>query len=164
MFYSFYLFTTLQHQYVLLFQTGSLFTPLQLHVANIERRHVVNIELDAGNSREFLWQTRELSLHQLNIVYHYGALKHNHALKYQWPSIKSALKHLAVSQLLPLAGVKLFIKYTRSRDFTTHKSKHRNFSPRRSSGAAPPWVLNSYSATRMLNRRVLYIFSQARLN
>ena len=97
----------------------------------------VNIELDAGNSREFL---------------------------YQWPSIKSALKHLAVSQLLPLAGIKLFIKYTRSRDFTTHKSKHRNFSPRRSSGAAPPWVLNSYSATRMLNRRVLYIFSQARLN
>ena len=52
----------------------------------------VNIELDAGNSREFL---------------------------YQWPSIKSALKHLAVSQLLPLAEVKLFIKYTRSRDFTT---------------------------------------------
>ena len=147
MFYSFYLFTTLQHQYVLLFQTGSLFTPLQLHV--------VNIELDAGNSREFLWQTRELSLHQLNIVYHYGALKHNHAPKYQWPSMKSALKHLAVSQLLPLAGVKLFIKYTRSRDFTTHKSKHHNFSPRRSSGAAPPWVLNSYSTTRMLNRPVM---------
>jgi len=46
----------------------------------------------------------------------YGALKHNHAPKYQLPSIKSALKHLAVSQLLPLAGVKLFIKYTRPRD------------------------------------------------